>query len=218
VPNDVAEPRAGDERRRWLLLDIGGVLEIVDDEAWPSRFRNRWTKRLGLTGVEWARRVEAAHLPDTRTRSGVVDEFWAAYGSALGASESVTAEMRENFWDEYCGTPNRELLEALQPLKDRVGLAILSNSGDGAREEEERRYGFSTLFDPICYSHETGFNKPDPRAFQAALRLMAADPGDILFIDNWPPNIDAAHDLGLRTHLHRENAETLARICEFVSS
>lgn len=197
---------------RWLLLDIGGVLELVDDADWPRRFRDRWAARLGLTPEEFDRRQADADLPDSARRSGVEQEWWTGLGAAVGASGALLAEMRADFWDAYCGTANTELLDALAGLQGRVGLAILSNSGDGAREEEERRYGFSRLFDPIRYSHETGLSKPDPRAFKSALAALDAAPQEVLFVDDVPANVDAARALGIRAHLHEGNPGTLAAI------
>ncbi|MDH2443702.1 HAD-IA family hydrolase [Amnibacterium sp. CER49] len=197
---------------RWLLLDIGGVLELVDDGDWPRRYRDRWAARLGLTPEEFDRRRAGAHLPDSTTRSGVEQEWWTRLGTAVGASGPLLVEMRADFWDAYCGTANTELLAALAALRGRVGLAILSNSGDGAREEEERRYGFSRLFAPIRYSHETGVVKPSPEAFTSALDALGAAPQEVLLVDDAPANVDAARALGIRAHLHEDNPGTLAAI------
>ncbi|WP_417554408.1 HAD family hydrolase [Microbacterium sp.] len=125
--------------------------------------------------------------------------------------------MRADFWDAYCGTGNTELIDYARSLKSRVGLAILSNSAAGAREEEERRYGFSKIFDPICYSHEQGVNKPDPQAYLAALRRLDADPADVLFIDDHQVSIDGAAAVGIRGILHRDNATTIAAIERFLA-
>ena len=199
---------------RWLLLDVGGVLELTDDDAWPHRFRARWAERLGLSEEEFAQRLAAADLPDASLRSGVADRYWSGYGAAVGATREVLAAMRTDFWNEYCGTGNEELLSALRTLRGTVGLAILSNSGDGAREEEERRFGFSAVFDPIRYSHETGIAKPDPAAFRATLDALATGPDQVLFIDDHTENIEAAERLGIRAHLHVSNEDTLAAIRE----
>lgn len=86
-------------------------------------------------------------------------------------------------WDAYCGEENSELLEQARSLWGGAGLAILSNSGDGAREEEECRFMLSSIFEPICYSHERGVAKPDAGAYRNALTLMCANAGDVLFID-----------------------------------
>ena len=203
---------------RWLLLDIGGVLELVDDAAWPLRFRSRWAERLGLTEQEYDRRLESADLPDTRVATGVGDRFWSGYGAALGATPEQTVALRADFWDEYCGVANEELLAALRALHGKVRLAILSNSGDGAREEEERRFGFASLFDPIVYSHEIGVSKPDTRAFEIALAQMGARPHEVLFIDDVAENVEAARRLGLHAHLHEDTSGTLAVITRAVGS
>jgi len=196
----------------WLLLDVGGVLERVDDDTWPASFRARWEARLGLDAGELARRLALADLPDAATRSGVVDEYWQRIGAALKISAGEVAAMRADFWDEYCGTADDELLRFLGTLRATVRLAILSNSGDGAREEEERRFGFSALFDPICYSHEIGVTKPDPVSFQIALGQMGAAPGEVLFIDDHRENVEAARRLGFRAHLHLSAADTITAV------
>lgn len=100
----------------------------------------------------------------------------------------------------------------LSTLRGRVGLAILSNSGDGAREEEERRYRFSELFDPICYSHEIGVTKPNPLAFEIALGQMSTQPSNVFFIDDVTENIAAAQELGMRAHLHVDTKSTIDAI------
>lgn len=205
-------------RIRWLLFDVGGVLERVDDDEWPVRFGERWAARVGLTPEELDRRVAAAALPDSQTRSGVEEHYWAGFAAAIGADAATLAEIRRDFWDAYCGTANEVLLGEARSLAGRVGLAILSNSGDGAREEEERRYGFSRVFDPILYSHETGVSKPDPRAFAIALEALNADAAEVLLLDDRPENVAAARALGILAHLHRDDEATLRVIREAVGT
>jgi len=197
---------------RWLLFDVGGVLERVDDAAWPARFAERCAARVGLPLQQLEERLEAAALPDASTRSDVEAAYWQGFGAAIGADAETLAEIRADFWDAYCGTANEAVLAAARSLVGRVGLAILSNSGDGARREEERRYSFSSLFDPICYSHEIGVSKPDPRAFEIALTAMGAEPAEVLFLDDIPANVAAARKLGIRAHHHEDDEGTLAVI------
>jgi len=194
---------------RWLLLDVGGVLELVDDAAWPGHFRARWAERLGMTTDDFSARLVAADLPDASRQTGVVDRYWGAIGTALGLSAEQLAVMRADFWDAYCGTLNEPLYDFLAGLRGTIGLAILSNSGDGAREEEERRFRFSAVFDPICYSHEIGVNKPDAEAFRITLDRLQATPAEVLFIDDVPENVAAARALGIGAHLHVDTDETI---------
>jgi FMN phosphatase YigB (HAD superfamily) len=207
-----------DPLMKWILYDIGGVLEIVDDRGWPQLLHDRWSVRHGVSVEDLGVRLQAAELPNMALRSGVADEYWRKLGAALGADEPAIAMMRSEFWDAYCGEANEELLNHASSLQGRAGLAILSNSGDGAREEEERRFGFASLFDPICYSHEQGVAKPDATAYLTALDRMDALAEQVLFIDDNEEPIRGAEACGVHTVLHRDNATTIAAIETFLSS
>lgn len=202
----------GPMRVRWVLFDVGGVLERVDDHRWPTAFIERWAGRLGLPVDEYRRRIAATDLPDLGVRTGVEEVYWSGYGRAVGADPQTLTAMRLDFWDAYCGELNDELFEFHDPLTDRVRVAILSNSGDGARREEERRYRFSTAFGPILYSHEIGVGKPDPLAFHIALDRLGAAPEEVVFTDDHPPTVEAAVALGIRAVLHTDTSTTIAAV------
>ena len=122
---------------KWILYDVGGVLELVDDHSWPQELQESWSGRLGLSVDDLQARLDAADLPDTTLQTGVADEYWRKFGAALRISDAEVAAMRAQLWDAYCGQANDELLDHARSLRGRAGLAILSNSGDGAREEEK---------------------------------------------------------------------------------
>lgn len=206
------------DRMRWILYDIGGVLEIVDDDRWSQQLQASWRDRLGISAADYETRLSHARLPDITVRSGVAEEYWRGFGTALGVSAEALTVMRAEMWDAYCGRANTDLLEHARTLGRRAGRAILSNSADGAREEEELRYGFSAIFDPICYSHELGVVKPDPEAYRRALEEMGATAGQVLFIDDHAFAVQGAERCGIRTVLHRDNATTIAAIEEFLAS
>lgn len=201
----------------WILFDIGGVLEIVDDDSWQEQWWTRWREHSGLEQVDFDARVAGADLPAIDTTTGTEGVFWQRLGTAIGLDDADREAMRADFWDAYCGTANTELIEYARSLRGRAQLAILSNSADGAREEEERRFGFSEIFDPICYSHEQGVNKPAPQAYLTALRRLEADPADVLFIDDHQSSLDGAAAIGIRGVLQRDNATTIAAIEEFLA-
>lgn len=202
---------------RWVLFDIGGVLEIVDDNQWQARWMGRWLGRVGLTFEQYEERVATVELPDITLRSGVEADYWRLLGAALGMSSANIVQMRTEMWDAYCGSGNIELIEYAKGLRGRAGLAILSNSADGAREEEERRYGFSKIFDPICYTHELGVAKPDPAAYLRALEAMNAQPQDVFFIDDREEVVQAAIALGIQSIRHESNQETIAAVDRFLT-
>lgn len=202
---------------KWILFDIGGVLEVVDDDTWQEQWWDRWRDRSGLTRSELDARVGAADLPAIDTTTGTEGEFWSRLSAALDLDAHQATAIRADFWDAYCGTGNTELIEYARSLRGRARTAILSNSVDGAREEEERRFGFAEIFDPICYSHEQGVNKPDPQAYLLALGRLGAAPEHVFFIDDHTEALVGAAGVGIRGILHRDNAETIAAIETFLA-
>ncbi|WP_292717937.1 HAD-IA family hydrolase [Microbacterium sp. 13-71-7] len=202
----------------WILFDIGGVLEIVDDGPWQEELKNRWAARAAMSRAEYDLVIAAADLPRIDLVQGRAEEYWDGFARALDFTPDEIAEARAELWDAYCGEANTMLIDYARTLHGRAGVAILSNSADGAREEEERRYGFSSVFDPICYSHEIGANKPDPEAYAAALAAMRAEPADVFFIDDRRQQIDGAARLGIRGIVHRDNATTIAAVEDFLTA
>ena len=58
---------------RAVVFDIGGVLERVDDDAWPETWATRWEARAGLPAGAFAERL-AAHAPAGSVVTGEVTE------------------------------------------------------------------------------------------------------------------------------------------------
>jgi putative hydrolase of the HAD superfamily len=78
--------------------------------------------------------------------------------------------------------------------------------------------GYDNLFDVSCYSYDLGVAKPAPEFFLEAARRIGADPGEIVFVDDWDRNVTAAASAGLSavhwTFEHGHDA-LVARLAEF---
>jgi putative hydrolase of the HAD superfamily len=193
---------------RAVIFDIGGVLEICPATGWATG----WEERLGLAAGEIGRRCadvwEAGSIGQI-TEAQVHSEVAARLGLDPQQLDALMADL----WDEYLGTPNDELISYVRSLRPRCRLGILSNSFVGAREREK---DVVALVDEAVYSHELGFNKPDPRTFAAACASVRARPEDCLFVDDHAPNIAAAQAFGLHAVLFTGNAPAMAAIEAFL--
>lgn len=139
-------------------------------------------------------------------------ELRSGYARALDLDEHTAHSFMAHLWDWYCGELNVKLWNWAVGLARTHRLAICSNSADGARREEERRYGFSRLFDPIVYSHEVGYAKPDPRIFAALCEQVDRRPDELVFIDDSPVVVEAALRLGVHAVHHVDNATTMTEV------
>jgi putative hydrolase of the HAD superfamily len=195
-----------------VLLDIGGVLEVVDDAAWPQQWLDAWAARLGLDRAEMDARLELAGLSAVGTGVGSEQAMRRVFQQGLALGGDQLDAMFADMWDRYCGRLDTELFGYVEALIPTYRLAIISNSGDGARREEERRFGFSRLFDPIVYSHEVGVEKPDPEIYRLTLDQIGVHPAEAVFVDDVLVNVEGAQRLGITAIHHTTTEATIAQL------
>jgi HAD superfamily hydrolase (TIGR01509 family) len=197
-------------RIRAVGFDIGSVLERIDP---IGEFHDRWRTRLAMTGPDFDAALATVD-PDGLAETGGLTEaqYLAQYAAALGLSQAQRAEFTADLWDWYCGELDAGLVAYAASLRPRVRTGILSNSADGARREEQARYGLEQLVDVIVYSHEAGVAKPDPRAFLLLCDELRVRPDELAFLDDVPGHIDAARALGIHGIVHVSTPASIAAI------
>lgn len=131
---------------------------------------------------------------------------------ALGLSSERADQMVAEFWDAYCGTLNDELCDFVRDLRGTYLTAALSNSADGARREDERRFRLSELFDLLMYSHEVGVEKPDLGIYRLAESALGVEPHEIVFLDDRESAVEGALAAGWHAVLHRDTATSIEEI------
>ena len=89
----------------------------------------------------------------------------------------------------------------LKLLKKHYQLAILSNGPSELQRNKLRGLGLYNTFDWILISEDVGFDKPDVKIFQYALRATRAKPDESVMIGNTVDTDLAAKQLGMKTIL-----------------
>jgi putative hydrolase of the HAD superfamily len=176
-------------------------------------FLDRWQERLGLSDAAMAAALAQVD-PENVGPVGGIDEHEVRrqYQAALGLDDAAADELVSDLWDWYCGELDDDLMTYIRSLHGRVRLAILSNSGPGARRVEQDRYDFAALFDPIVYSHEVGLMKPDARVFALTADRLGLPSSVLVHVDDLPANVDGARAAGLQAVLHTDTARTITEL------
>lgn len=196
-----------------VVFDVGGVLERVDDAAWPVTWIRRWERRMNLPTGHVLERL-ADHAPDEDIVTGRMSEAQVRelYAEALGLDDEQADAMMAEMWDGYCGELDVEMRDFAASLRPTYTTGILSNSADGARREEQRRHGFLDLVDVVVYSHEVGLAKPDPEVFRLTESLLGVPAEEIVLLDDHAGHVDAARRLGWHAVLHRDAAQSIPAV------
>ena len=182
-------------RVRAIVLDIGSVLEVIDDSVFPGPFEVRHGLPPGACRAipEFAGDPGLGELTEAEVR--------AHFQRHLGLNDEQADELMRDYWTWYCGTLDRDLFDWFAAQHGSYKTGILSNSGPGAREAE-RRWGFEDVTDDVVYSHEVGLAKPDPRIYELTTRRLDVEPHEVAFLDDVQANVDAARAAGWHAVLH----------------
>ncbi len=191
---------------RAVVFDIGGVLEVNDDDLFPGPAE----QRLGMAAGSIAGGLAA--LPgDPVTGGATVDQVRAEWQRVLGLDDEQADALMADFWRWYVGTLDRPLVDWFAAQRPHRLTGILSNSGPGAREAE-RVHGFEEITDDLVYSHEVGLAKPDPAAYELTTRRLGVEPGEVLFLDDVEANVEAARAFGWHAVLHVSTVDSIAEM------
>jgi HAD superfamily hydrolase (TIGR01509 family) len=194
---------------RAVFFDIGGVLERVGPPLWTET----WRARLGLSRSQFDAAVSGVDPEGLAETGGFSEaEMRESYGKALRLSPPEVDELMADVWNWYCGELDEQLVAYVRRLRPRVRTGIVSNSADGARREETRRYAFPELVDDIVYSHEVGLAKPSPAIYTLACERLAVKPTEAALVDDVPVNVDGAAGIGLHAVLHESTAATIRAV------
>jgi FMN phosphatase YigB (HAD superfamily) len=200
---------------RGVVFDVGGILEVIPEGGDPATqfpaLDKAWNTRLGLPPGHLARCVKAITSDGAFGRC-TYEEWCARLRASTGLSQADCDAYMAAFWDIYMGNPNEELIAYFRGLRPRYRTAILTNSFVGAREQEEARYGFTSMTDLAIYSHEEGIRKPDPRFFALASERLGIAPTEIVYLDDRQDYVDAAQACGFQTVLFTGTSQAIADI------
>jgi putative hydrolase of the HAD superfamily len=176
------------------------ALELVEDagvkpeewrNAWHATLEASWRNELSL----WERAQTALHRAGAAECDGALAEKLAG----LMAARSVP-----RLYDDV-----RESLAQVKGMGFKMGLiSNISSYRAGCLRDIE----LAPLFDAMALSCELGVTKPERAIYLAAAKGLGVRPEECVFVDDVPPYVQAAGDLGMMTvRINRFGSEDVYR-------
>jgi epoxide hydrolase-like predicted phosphatase len=192
--------------RKGLLVDFGGVLTTNVFESFqafcaaeglaPGAVRDRF--RADPEAQRLLFQLEEGRLSE--------EEFEPLFAAVLGVAEP--AQLIDRL---FAGMrPDEEMLGAVAAAK-RAGVrtGLVSNSWGKGRYDRAR---FPELFDGTVISGEVGMRKPLPEIYALGAEAIGLEPADCVFVDDLPPNLKPAAELGMATVHHVTADQTIPQL------
>jgi FMN phosphatase YigB (HAD superfamily) len=197
---------------RAVVLDIGSVLEIIDDAVFPGA----WPARLGLGIDEFLLRLDGL-AGDPVVGEVTEAEIRTHWQRSLELGDAAVDELMSDFWRWYVGALDEPLFDWFAARRPAQLTGILSNSGPGAREREAC-WRFAEVADDIVYSHEVGLKKPDPAIYALTERRLGVEPHEVAFLDDVVTNVEAARAAGWHAVVHESTPGSIAELERIIAT
>jgi FMN phosphatase YigB (HAD superfamily) len=194
---------------RYLLLDLDGVIRHYPPqrniEIEQKYNLNEGTLLSAAFEKSLLSKAVCGLISDEDWRVEIVNNVSKDYPRNIAAS--AVAE-----WSDFPGLVDDEFLKYVNTKFASLPIAILTN-GTSRLHMDLSKINLKDKFFKIFNSAEIGFCKPDKRIFIHVLTDLRCQPSEVLFIDDSQSHIQAAQELGLRTHQYR-SLDVFRSACE----
>ncbi|MEV6416410.1 HAD-IA family hydrolase [Kribbella sp. NPDC051718] len=173
---------------RHVLFDADGVLQDI-----PGGWYAAMVPYLGGRAREFLHRTWKDELPMLAGQGDYLPLLAATL--AEYEVETPVEVVYQDVWHRI--VPVEESFAIVEALRQKgYGVHLGTNQEKYRGGHMRTALGYDELFDVSCYSYDLGAAKPDPAFFVEAARRIAADPTDILFIDDNAANVAGAVSAG----------------------
>jgi len=192
-----------------IVFDVGGVLLRTEDSSSRRCLEEKY--QLPQNSIdELVFNSEAAQASTIGQASQ--EAVWAHVAKTLALDDYELLDFIKAFWagDRI----DQSLINFLEDCRPKFKTALLSNAWAGTRKILEEDYGIKEgkTVDHILISAECGVAKPDPKIYQILANTLKLSFKQILFIDDFIENIEAAQQLGIQTIHYQPGMDLINRV------
>ena len=112
-----------------------------------------------------------------------------------------------DYWFKY-EVLSDEMVDFSKFLREKgIKVFVLSNNFKERAEYYGRYAWMHEAMDKVYFSWQTGFVKPDPKAWQLVLTENNLKPEECIYFDDNQKNLDSAQSVGIKSYLFTYEAE-----------
>jgi len=176
-----------------IIFDLNGV--FIQSRYLSDRFRDDFGVPPAVFMPVLKKTLNKARRPNERD----LFSYWQKHFRSWDVR--LSKELFYSYWfkDEKPFVPMIRLGKKIQ--QRGIRMFILSNNFRERAAYYRNTFPFmKKLFTKIYYSWQTGYVKPDPRAYKKILRENELEPEECLYFDDSKHNVAIARKLGIRAY------------------
>jgi len=194
-----------------VIWDFGGVLQRTADPA-P---RQQLAERLGTSRRELEYQVFSG---DSSVQAQLGKISHKQHWENIRQHYNMPVEAMPDFINSFWAGDNldKDLTDIIQSLQTRYRTALLSNAWDNLRTVLTCDWQIMDAFQEVVISAEVGLMKPDPKIYRLVLEKVGAEPQEVVFIDDFLENIEAARRQGINVVHFQTRAQALGELRQWI--
>jgi len=196
-----------------VIFDLGGVLVRTEDRI-P---RQLLAEKFGMTYEEMDALVYGSPTSKQAQEGQIsAEQHKEMVLKTLGLPLDSFKSFGDEFWrgDRL----DQQLVEFIKGLQGDYTTALLSNAWDDLRPLLIDLWKIDGIFDHIFISGELKLAKPDPKIYQHVISELQQDPAEMIFVDDFIENIEAARTEGLNAIHFRSRDQALIELAEYLNN
>ncbi|MFA6301409.1 MAG: HAD family phosphatase [Candidatus Paceibacterota bacterium] len=182
-----------------VIFDLNGIF------IQSPKLSDRFEKDFKIPVSEFLSRLSDILSKVRQPGAGPAFLFWRPVLEKWGVSLS-----EQEFWDYWFKTEisSEKMINFAKSLREKgVKVFILSNNFKERSEYYEHYPWIHEVVDKVYFSWQTGFRKPDKRAWELVLSENNLKPEDCIYFDDQQKNLDSAEGLGIKSFLFTNEIE-----------
>jgi 2-haloalkanoic acid dehalogenase type II len=170
-------------------------------EAEASKFALKWRRQYFISNSErLAQKLEPEDIDDTLTR--VLDSILDQSPDYKSYFDAQVKERLINAWHAQPAWP--EVKEAIDTIRNDLGLEVFVHANGTTRLQLDLTRFSGLNFNMLFSSQLLGTYKPDPEAYNKALRLVKLRPEEVVLVAAHAYDLRGAQNVGIKTiYIHR---------------
>lgn len=184
-----------------IIFDLNGV--FIQSPKLSDRFYDKFGVQPEIFMPALKVIMDAVRQPKAKNAFS----YWKPYLEKWNVN--LSEEEFFNFWFS-AEKENLEMIELAKKLKEEgIKIFVLSNNFiERANYYKDNFLFLKEVINKVYYSWQTGFIKPDIRAYQNILNENNLAPRDCVYFDDKEENINIAESLGIKRFIFKNAEDT----------
>lgn len=180
-----------------VIFDLGNVIFRID---WEPMFQV-WSHASGIRIEDLRNKFSFNDTYEKFERGQISErEFWEKTTNSSGMQ--ISFEEFDQGWNSIYGDIFSETCSAISKLQGKISMVAFTNTNSLHVPTWTRLYQeVLSSFNKIYISSDMGCRKPEPDGFYWIMKDYDVSASEVIFFDDFEPNVKAAKALGIEAVL-----------------